>query len=221
MTPTAEELKKQDIVDQLTWDDSVDANDISVIVRDGVAELNGTVPTYASKLEAERNAYLVSGINDVVNNLAVEFPTTETIPTDLEITTNIENKLKWNSQINSAGIRVETTNGIVTLSGMVDSFWEKTHAEDMALYTHGVIDVINDLTVTPVKSVVDIDIENDIRNAYRRSGLIDEEKINVEVNGGIAKLSGIAPNYLIKTRAYNIARYTAGVIDVIDNITIV
>ena len=34
MSPLIEELKKQDVVDQLTWDDSVNANDIYVDVDD-------------------------------------------------------------------------------------------------------------------------------------------------------------------------------------------
>ena len=59
----------------------------------------------------------------------------------------------------SSGIKVRTTDGMVTLSGVVDTYWEKGLAEDVALYTDGVIDVVNELTVTPVKSIIDIDIE--------------------------------------------------------------
>ena len=220
MAPTNEESKKQDIFDQLTWDDRVNASDISVSVLGDIAELNGTVPTYATKLAAEGNAYLVSDIIDVRNNLAVDFPTDEAVPSDLEITSSIENKLKWDSQINPEDIQVETTNGIVSLSGMIDSYWEKIRAEDLTRHTHGVIDVDNNLTVTPLKSTKDVEIENDIKKAFRRSDLIDEEKINVTVNRGIVRLSGIAPNYFIKARIYDIATYSAGVRDIIDNITI-
>ena len=159
MAPTTEELTKQDVIDELTWDDSVDANDIDVTVHDGLVELNGSVPTYAAKAAAERDAYLASDTTTVINNLTVRFPTTRAVPTDIEITTNIENKLNWNSQINASGIKVRTTDGIVTLSGVVDTYWEKGLAEDVALYTDGVIDVVNELTVTPVKSIIDIDIE--------------------------------------------------------------
>ena len=220
MAPTTEELTKQDVIDELTWDDSVDANDIDVTVHDGLVELNGSVPTYAAKAAAERDAYLASDTTTVINNLTVRFPTTRAVPTDIEITTNIENKLNWNSQINASGIKVRTTDGIVTLSGVVDTYWEKSLAEDVALYTDGVIDVVNELTVTPLKSIVDIDIENDIRNAFRRNSIIDDTRISVNVSGGIVKLSGIASSYLEKSRAYNIAKYTAGVRDVVNNITI-
>ncbi len=221
MSPTNDEIIKQDIVDQLTWDDSVDANDVNVIVTDGIAQLNGTVPTYAAKMAAERDTYLIAGVVTVENNLTVEFPAGIALPTDVEITSNIENKLVWDSQINATGIIVETTNGIVTLSGVVDSYWEKTLAEDIAYYTHGVIDVVNNLAVTLSKSIVDIDIENDIKSAYKRSGLVDETTINVSVNDGIVHLTGTVSNYLEKAQAYNIALFTSGVLDVINDITIV
>jgi osmotically-inducible protein OsmY len=107
------------------------------------------------------------------------------------------------------------------LTGFTDTYWEKNLAEDIAIYTHGVIDVENNLTVTLSKSLVDIDIENDIRAAYRRSVFIDEGKIGVNVNNGIVTLTGEVSHYFTKERAYNIAMYTSGVVDVINNILVV
>ncbi len=221
MNQSSEENKNQDIFDRLTWDDSIDAHDISVSVLDGVASLEGTVPSYAAKMAVEGYAYQASEITDVRNNLTVDFPTAEAVPSDLELITNIENKLKWNSQINAKGIKVDATNGKVILSGVVDSYWRKKSAEDITLKTRGVVDVANDLNVTPVKPVDDIDIENDIRNAYRRNGITgDESDLRVSVNGGIVKLSGSLPNYLLKVSAKEIAAYTSGVKNIVDEIII-
>ncbi len=220
MSPTAEEITKQDIIDQLTWDHSVNANEIYVNVQDDVVQLKGKVPTYASKIAAEKDVYEVSGVTWVQNHLEVESPPDITRPTDLEITETIENKLAWNSQINSASIKVKTKDGIVTLSGVVDSYWEKNLAEDTALFTNGVIEVIDDLSVSLVKTVVDIDIEKDIKNAYRRNRLPGREEISVSVQNGIVRLSGVVPGFSVKKEAYNIAAYTAGVVDVIDDITV-
>ncbi len=123
MSPTFAEIKKQDIIDQLTWDNRVNANEVYVKVQDNTVQLKGTVPTYASKVAAEKDAYEVSGVTRVENELEVEIATDIARPTDLEITESIENKLIWNSQINSANIRIDTVEGIVTLSGVVDSYW--------------------------------------------------------------------------------------------------
>lgn len=218
MSPTTAELKKQDIIDQLTWDNRVDANEVFVHVQGGVVQLKGKVPTYASKIAAEKDVYEVEGVNKVENYLEVEISPDFARPTDAGITRNIENKLVWNSEINSANINVQTTRGIVSLTGTVDSYWEKKLAEDIALYTSGVMEVINDLSVSVTKSVVDIDIEKDIKSTFKRSGLVNEDDITVNVTGGIVRLSGTLPNYAAKRQAYNIAMYTAGVVDVIDDI---
>ncbi|MFW5757636.1 MAG: BON domain-containing protein, partial [Bacteroidota bacterium] len=106
MSPQTDEFIKQDIIDHLVWDDSIDANDIHVSVNDGVVELTGTVPGYTTKLAAEEDARQVKGVIDVDNSLEIVFPPQTSRPSDAAITSNIENKLLWNSSINAANITV-------------------------------------------------------------------------------------------------------------------
>jgi osmotically-inducible protein OsmY len=220
MAPLVEEIKKQDIVDQLTWDDSVNANEVHVDVKDGTVQLSGSVESFAGKIAAEKDAYQVAGVKYVENNLDVRYPADITVPDDVEITSNINRMLLWNSNINSSNIEVETNNRIVTLKGSVESYWEKFLAEDIANTAFGVAGIINLLEVTLTKSIVDIDIENDIKSAYRRSFFIDENRITVMVNNGTVTLRGTVPTYLVKKEALDIAKYTSGVVDIIDEITI-
>jgi len=220
MPPYIEEIKKQDIIDQLTWDDSVNANDVHVTVIGNTVQLIGTVPNYTAKMAAERAAYQVVGVNHVENYLKVDFPPSFAMPGDEEITSSINHMLTWNSNIKSDDIMVKTNNRIVTLSGMVSSYWEKYLSGRIAVTTHGVIEVINDLAVNPTRNIIDRDIEKDITNTYRRSGLIDEHEITVSVNNGIVRLSGVVSKRLIKQEAHDVAMYTAGVVDVIDELTI-
>ena len=165
-------------------------------------------------------SHQVAGVSRVENFLKVEFPPSITLPSDKEINRSIENMLLWNNKITSTGIRVETHDGVVVLSGVAQSYWEKYLAGDIAMSANGVIEVENNLSVKPQKSIIDMDIENDIRKTYQRSALIDEEKIQVEVKDGFVHLTGSVSNYLIKKQAHDIAMYTAGVMDVIDEITI-
>ncbi|MFP4060040.1 MAG: BON domain-containing protein [Bacteroidota bacterium] len=220
MAPLPDEIKKQDIIDELTWDDRINANEVLVEVHDGNVTLKGKVPNFSSKVAATRDAYRIAGVKNVKNEIDVEFPATVTYPNDDEITANIHNMLLWNSDISSAGIIVETNNGIVTLTGTVPTYWEKYLAEDIANSTNGVLGVINSLDVVLEKSATDIDIETDIRNAYRRSVLIDEKKINVNAKNGVVTLSGSVITYPVKREALDIAYYTTGVIDVIDDLRI-
>lgn len=215
-----DEFIKQEIVDQLTWDASVDANDVFVNVVEGVVHLSGVVPTYTAKIAAENNAYRVADVIRVENMIEVEFPAGVTLLSDTEITNMVKSKLIWNDQINATGIDVETLNGVVTLSGTVNSYWEKNLAANIAFATNGVLHVNNNLTVILGKSFLDIDIENDIKRAFKRNVLIDADKIDVSVKGGIAQLTGTVPYYSMKNEAFDTAVLTAGVVDVVDDIIV-
>jgi osmotically-inducible protein OsmY len=61
----------QDINDELWWSPFVDADQVHVRVRDGVAILTGTVDTYLERGAAVDNAY-EGGARDVKNHLKVE-----------------------------------------------------------------------------------------------------------------------------------------------------
>ena len=214
------ELKKQDVIDQLVWDNRVNANDVMVNVEDGNVQLRGKVPSNSARHAAAQAAYLVAGVERVDNQLEVEFPETETIPEDVQITSNAGNMLLWSDTVDSSAITVKTENGVVTLAGSVNSYWEKTEAEEIAASALGVTRVINLLDVNLTGAFIDADIETDIENAFRRSILIDEDKVNVDVTDGIATLTGIVNTYQIKQVAVDIAGYTAGVTDVIDELTV-
>jgi osmotically-inducible protein OsmY len=220
MAALPEEIIKQKIIDQLIWDDSVNANDVQVEVQESTVQLRGTVPNYTAKLAAERDALNVPGVMNLESFLKVEFPPRITLPDDAEISRNIKSMLTLNTRVNAINIDVTTSDGIVTLSGTADSYWEKYEAEDVANTAHGVVEVINKIVVKPVKSVIDREIEADIRNAYERSSLIDESKIDVYVKNGVAHLTGVAENTLIKNEVFKKALYTTGVVDVIDEVTV-
>lgn len=220
MTPTNEELIKKDVVDQLVWDDSVDATNIRVKVTGTSVWLDGTVASYSEKKSAGEDAYKVLGVSSVENHLHVKYPPETVLPDDEEITQNISDSLMWDSKIISTDINVETSNRIVTLSGKVATFWEKYEAENVAQNSYGVLDVVNLIEVQLSKTIVDLDIEEDIKKAFQRNILIDAEKIKVESNEGIVRLSGIVSGYVAKKEAVNLAIYTQGVVNVIDDLII-
>ncbi len=210
----------KDVVDQLKWDDRVDDSHIRVKVTENHVFLEGYVDSYASKIAASHDAYLVPGVKHVVNNLEVRLTEPSNAPTDEEVSRKIQELLKWNVKIDASGIEVTTHSGVVTLRGNVSSFWEKFEAEDIASHTLGVTGVTNQLGVKVSKTVVDEEIERDIRNAYERSILIDESKIIIDCSRGEVRISGSVANYAIKREALDIANYTRGVANVIDEITI-
>ena len=56
MVQTSEEIKK-DVVDQLYWDNRIDASSVTVEVDGGRVKLKGTAPTYTAKEAARMDAW--------------------------------------------------------------------------------------------------------------------------------------------------------------------
>jgi hypothetical protein len=67
--------------------------------------------------------------------------------TDEDIKRDVENELKWDSDIDSSDIGVAVKDGAVTLSGFVRSYRQSRRAEEDATRVRGVKGVANDLEV--------------------------------------------------------------------------
>src|SRR5690554_5606513 len=184
MDPVIADIISKDVVEQLKWDDSVDDSHITVKVTDSHVFLEGYVNSYAAKIAASKDAYLVPGVKHVENNLKVRLSQETPMPGDDEIQHKVSNSLKWNTRIDASGISVESKNGVVTIGGQVSSFWEKFEAEDIAANTLGVTGVANQLGVKIKKTVEDEEIERDIRNAFERSILLNEDKLEIDCSRG-------------------------------------
>jgi BON domain len=68
-------------------------------------------------------------------------------PTDAQVAAEVQSKVSQDSRIGSHEIGVQTNNGVVTLSGDVDSEVERTSAASDAATVHGVKTVVNNLVV--------------------------------------------------------------------------
>lgn len=212
--------KKKMIIDQLKWDDSVNADNIKVTVEDDTAVLWGSVQNFPAKMAAERDAYQVAGVRNVKNHLDIKFPPTMSLPGDSEIEAHIEKLINWNNEIHSGNIHVGADHNVVTLSGTVESFWEKHVILNLANATQGVVEVIDKLAVKPPRKRNDETIGSDIREAFQRNYLIDQDQISVEVKNGTVILNGKVPNFFTKIEAHTIATYTSGVTDVVDEMIV-
>jgi hyperosmotically inducible protein len=70
---------------------------------------------------------------------------------DAEITTAVKTKLLADSTVGGLKIDVDTSHGVVTLTGPVNSAAERAQAVKLARNTHGVKRVVSKLTTTAVK----------------------------------------------------------------------
>ncbi len=65
--------------------------------------------------------------------------------TDLELKKNVESELNWEPSVHAAEIGVAVKDGVVTLTGRVQSYWEKLAAERAAERVSGVRAVVDEL----------------------------------------------------------------------------
>src|SRR6266404_2093475 len=66
---------------------------------------------------------------------------------DIDIKRDVEAELQWNPDIDPTDIAVAVKNGVVTLTGFVRSYGQKTEAEQTAKRVAGVVAVANDIEV--------------------------------------------------------------------------
>lgn len=218
-TRSQEDIKK-DVYSQLVWDCRVNESNIDVDVLDGKVVLTGIVPTYSDLIEAEEDAYAVTGVRHVENRLMISPSISFPVPSDGDISSKLKSLLEWNQDLDAERIDVAVDEGLVTLMGTVDSIWQKYEAEHIAENVSGVMGVSNQLVVQPMKRVSDKDIRLSILSSLDRNASIDTSLVNVHVKRGIVTLSGTVADYQAYRAAEEIARYTNGVIDVNNNLVI-
>lgn len=218
-TRTDERIKK-DLIDSLYWDNRVNAADVHIDVEEGTVTLTGTVPSYAAREAAFDDAMLTRGVIEVDNRLVVSYPTGVTLPSDIDLETNIMDSLMRNPEMEGADLEVAVDRGAVTLRGIVDSYWKKLRAEEIASNRSGVLKLKNELAVVPTGDYADRDIAEDIVAALERSPLVGPEHVNITVEDGEVTFTGSVPSWSARRAARRAASYTAGVIDVHDHLNI-
>ncbi|MBD3254117.1 MAG: BON domain-containing protein [Candidatus Lokiarchaeota archaeon] len=219
MSEITEEIKK-DIVDQLYWDDRIDASNIKVSVSDGKVTLSGSVPSFSAKNAARADAVSVKGVILIDNQLKVVFPSSVKVPTDEEIKSNIKNALSLTSDINDKNINVDVKDGVVTLYGNINSVWQKVKTEQIVSDMTGVFEIVNELAVVPTEKILDEKIAEDIVAALIRNYNIDVEEIDIKVEDGIVNLYGNVSDWRSYDALINTVRCTRGVLDIDDNLKV-
>lgn len=106
--------------------------------------------------------------------------------TDAQIQKDVMDELKWQPSVKATKIGVSVENGIVTLSGDVDSYAEKKDAERAAFRVEGVKGVAEDLVVElPFGNKKDdADLAKAAVNALHWDSMVPDERIKVKAENG-------------------------------------
>jgi hypothetical protein len=118
------------------------ANEIGVVVKDGIVTLTGWVDNYAKKRVAERIAHRVRGVKAVANDIEVRLPSSA-VRTDADIAAAATNALAWDAFVPIENLEVTVSKGWVTLRGEVEWGYERRAAERVVRRLAGVRGVTN------------------------------------------------------------------------------
>jgi hyperosmotically inducible protein len=135
----------------LIADPATKAYQIDVETFKGTVQLNGFVDSAESKSRATEVAKKQKGVVAVRNNLnvksAVADNTTERVVDDSAITSKVKTALAGDPRTKAHQVNVETHNGVVQLSGFVDTPEAKVTAETLASNVDHVKSVDNEIDV--------------------------------------------------------------------------
>lgn len=132
---------------------NVRATKTDVNVRDGVVTLTGEASSMAQKELTTEYALDVEGVKEVKNEMTIAKAPAKTVETigekidDASITAQVKASLMSHRSTSALKTKVETTDGVVTLSGIAGNAAEKSLVTKLVTDINGVTSVINNMTI--------------------------------------------------------------------------
>jgi len=141
---------------------------------------------------------------------------------DKQLKQAVLDELKWEPSVNAAHIGVTAKDGVVTLMGHVESYWEKSVAEKAARRVKDVKAVAEEIEVRLPFSVKhgDEEIASSAVNRLKGDGSVPKDAIKVSVEKGWVTLTGEVDWHYQQVAAADDVRGIWGVIGVSNQITV-
>ena len=199
-------------------DTAFDQADIRVRVRGGSAYLAGLVVSLRQKRLAGEMAARVEGVGTVVNKLRVASMVNVD---DDTLRDRIFRAFAANRRVNVATIMVEVTRGTVYLRGIAKSMPELCACEEEAGATPGVERVVSRIGLTTERPGSESEVAREILDGLAECLGLSPEAVQVTVDGGVVRLSGVVADQRTKSTAEAIACWTPSVKEVVNALTVV
>ena len=132
---------------------NVRATKTDVNVKDGIVTLTGEASSMAQKELTTEYAKDVEGVKDVVNEMTISKTPAKPDETmgekidDASITAQVKSSLLSHRSTSAIKTKVQTTAGVVTISGVAKNAAEKSLVTKLASDIEGVTSVVNKMTI--------------------------------------------------------------------------
>ena len=132
---------------------NVSATKTDVNVKDGIVTLSGEASSLAQKELTTEYAKDVEGVKEVKNEMTIAKTPAKPDETigekidDASITAQVKSSLMSHRSTSALKTKVETTDGVVTLSGIAKNAAEKSLVTKLVNDINGVNSVINNMTI--------------------------------------------------------------------------
>lgn len=205
---------------------------INTTTQDSVVMLTGGVRTQIQKDLAGELAASYEGVSQVDNKITV-VPTVESsIPkrnfrtklADKSLSASVRTRLLYRKNLRGLKVKVQTINSVVTITGLVNTKFQREEIEYVAFQTKGVEKVVNQLTIRDRQEFTedgeverkfsDEFIEKRVEKSILLNRHLSVRHVDVEVDGGICYLTGTVQTTPEKQLAGSIAYNTGGVQEV-------
>ena len=196
--------------DALRADPRVNGSEVNATTENGIVTLTGSVDNLAAKTFAVAEAKKIKGVLGAIDKLSVS----PSYRADTDVANAVRRRILNSAVIHSQGLFVTTKDGVVTLTGTVDSYPEEQQAGLLASEVRGVKEVKNDIITKWRNTRSDSDVKEDAIAALKNDVYLAGESIDVTVKGGIISLSGSVANAYERDRAFDDVRWISNVNDV-------
>ncbi len=139
---------------------------------------------------------------------------------DREIEEVTRECLVADSRVDIGEIDVNVRDGVVHLSGKVDSAAERQAILEDIRIVPGVIDTIDQLVLRNYVQRTDAELKEAVKHALARDIAVDAVPVTVEAAEGKVVLRGHVDSYAQKNNAEDVAWWTPGVTDVISHLEV-
>lgn len=213
---------RNEIVEAMRMDSRIGDDLIEVEVNEGRVMLSGTVRSMTEKNLAIVKAWVL-GVKQVdADGLEVASEATRTQVstkkfngmTNERIKAALETSLTVNPWVSVSNLEVRVEDGIITLSGQVDTLRARREASREASQTTGVREVVNELKVRPPEQLTDAQIETAVGESLADNPWLADNQLMFKADDGKVTLSGEVDSLFERIEAGKTAAMIKGVEEV-------